>query len=197
MKIIGFNASPRKNGNTAWAISQILESAANGGAKTRIFHSDALTISPCKGCLGCVKGDGCVVDDDMQKIYTALKQADALVLGSPLYMAQMSGQAKVFTDRLFAQITPRFSPRFKEENAGKKLILVFTQGNPDQSRFQAYYDYTKNMFRMLEFDIRDMIIVTGTRGGQASGNADLRATLRESGQKLALMFQTEKGAEDK
>ncbi|MDR1194122.1 MAG: flavodoxin family protein [Peptococcaceae bacterium] len=186
MKIIGFNASPRKSGNTAWAISQILESAAETGAEIQIFHSGELTISPCKGCLGCAKsGDGCVVADDMREIYAALKQADALVLGSPLYMAQMSGQAKVFTDRLFAQITPRFSPRFKEENAGKKLILVFTQGNPDQSKFQAYYDYTKNMFRLLEFDVRDMIIVTGTRGGQASDNADLRFALRESGQKLA------------
>jgi multimeric flavodoxin WrbA len=186
MRIIGFNASPRKSGNTAWAISQILNSAAEAGAETRAFHSSDLNISPCKGCLGCVKGDGCVVDDDMQKIYAALKQTDALVLGSPLYMAQMSGQAKVFTDRLFAQITPRFSPRFKEENAGKKLILVFTQGNPDQSRFRSYYDYTESMFRMLEFDVRDMIIVTGTRGEHASENADLRVALRESGQKLAL-----------
>jgi multimeric flavodoxin WrbA len=188
VKIIGFNASPRKSGNTAWAISQILESAAEAGAETQTFHSGELNISPCKGCLGCVKGDGCVVNDDMQAIYAALKQADALVLGSPLYMAQMSGQAKVFTDRLFAQITPRFSPRFKEENAGKKLILVFTQGNPDQSKFRVYYDYTESMFRMLEFDVRDMIIVTGTRGEQASENADLRVALRESGQKLALAF---------
>jgi multimeric flavodoxin WrbA len=186
MKIIGFNASPRKSGNTAWTIGQILESAAETGAETQIFHCGELNISPCKGCLGCVKGDGCVVDDDMRGIYAALKQADALVLGSPVYMAQMSGQAKVFTDRLFAQITPRFSPRFKEENAGKKLILVFTQGNPEQNKFQAYYDYTKNMFQMLEFDVKDFIVATGTRGGQASENAKLSGVLREAGQKLAI-----------
>ncbi|MDR1133430.1 MAG: flavodoxin family protein, partial [Synergistaceae bacterium] len=164
----------------------ILESAAEAGAQTRIFHSGELNISPCKGCLSCVKGDGCVVADDMLGIYAALKQSDALVLGSPVYMAQMSGQAKVFTDRLFAQITPRFSPRFKEENAGKKLILVFTQGNPEQSKFQAYYDYTKNMFQMLEFDVQDFIVVVGTRGGQASENAELRGVLQEAGQKLTI-----------
>ena len=109
--VIGFNVSPRKNGNTAWSIQQILEGAAEPGAKTQIYHTGDLNISPCLGCLGCVKGGGCVIADDMQQIYLALKEADALVLGSPLYMAQMSGQAKVFTDRLFAQITPRFSPR--------------------------------------------------------------------------------------
>ncbi|MDR1329826.1 MAG: flavodoxin family protein [Oscillospiraceae bacterium] len=186
MKIIGFNASPRKSGNTAWAIGQILEGAAEAGAGTRMFNSGELNINPCKGCLGCVKGDGCVVADDMRPIYAELKESDALVFGSPLYMAQMSGQAKVFTDRLFAQITPRFSPRFKEENAGKKLILVFTQGNPDQSKFQAYYDYTKSMFQMLEFDVQDFIVATGTRSGQASDNIELRDLLRESGRKLAL-----------
>ena len=91
----------------------------------------------------------------------------------------------MFTDRLFAQITPRFSPSFKEENAGKKLVLVFTQGNPDQSRFQAYYDYTKSMYQLLEFDVRDMLIVTGTRSEQASDNAELRDILRAAGRKLA------------
>ena len=185
MKIIGFNASPRKTGNTAWSLGQILESAAGAGAETEIFHCGELKINPCCGCLSCAKGDGCVVDDDMQQIYAALKGADALVLGSPLYMAQMSGQAKVFTDRLFAQITPRFSPSFKEENAGKKLILLFTQGNPDQSRFQVYYDYTKSMYQLLEFDVREMLIVTGTRDRPASGNAALRETLRVAGRDLA------------
>ena len=164
MKIIGFNASPRKNGNTAWTIAQILESAAEAGAETQAFHADELNISPCRGCLSCEKGGGCVVSDYMQQVYAALKQAGALVLGSPLYMAQMSGQAKAFLDRLYAQITARFSPHFKEENAGKKLILVFTQGNPDQSKFHAYYDYTKSMFQILTFDVQDMLTVTGTRG---------------------------------
>jgi multimeric flavodoxin WrbA len=58
-----------------------------------MFNSGELDISPCKGCLGCAKGDGCVVADDMRPIYAELKESDALVLGSPLYMAQMSGQA--------------------------------------------------------------------------------------------------------
>jgi multimeric flavodoxin WrbA len=190
MRIIGFNASPRKNGNTAWTISKILESAAEIGGQTQIRHSGELNIRPCKGCLGCVRSDSCVIADDMQEIYAELKQSDALVLGSPIYRGQMSGQAKVFTDRLFAQITPRFSPRFKEENAGKKLILAFTQGNPDSAKFQTYYDYTKSMFQMLEFDVKDVVVVTGTRGEQANEREDLRDALRSIGEKLVLGAST-------
>ena len=186
MKIMGFNASPRKEGNTAWIINRILEGAKEQGAETEAWHFSDLEINPCKGCLGCVKGDGCVVDDDMQKLYAALKQADALVLGSPVYMGQMSAQAKIFTDRLFAQITPRFSPRYKEENAGKKLVLVFTQGNPDAGLFQAYFDYTKRMFGLLEFDVKGLHVITGMRNEPAYKRKDLYDTMKNAGSSLVL-----------
>jgi multimeric flavodoxin WrbA len=184
MNIIGFSGSPRGNGNTVWAVRQVLDGAKNAGANTQFFSAGELDIKPCQGCLGCTKGEGCVIKDDMQKIYAALKTADALALGAPIYMGQMSAQAKAFTDRLFAQITPRFSPRFKEENAGKKLILVWTQGNPDGDKFKEYLDYTKKMFGMLEFDVRDAVIVAGTRSAAASEQTGLGDALKSAGAKL-------------
>ena len=184
MKIVGFVASPRKEGNTAWTVNKILEGAKEEGAETQVWYSCELDIKPCKGCLGCVKGDRCVVNDDMQKLYDALKQAGALVLGSPVYMGQMSAQAKIFTDRLFAQITPRFSPQFKEKNAGKKLVLAFTQGNPDPGKFQEYYDYTKKIFEMLEFDVKNVVVVSGTRSEPASERKELHAAMKDVGSSL-------------
>jgi multimeric flavodoxin WrbA len=185
MNIVGFIGSPRKTGSTAYAVNTILEGAQGHGAATQVFSANALDIKPCQGCSGCVKGDGCVLKDDMQPIYAALKTADTLVIGAPIYMGQMSGQAKVFTDRLFAQIKPRFSPTFKEENAGKKLIFVWTQGNPDGNKFKAYLDYTKQMFALLEFKVQDVIVVTGTRTSPASEQAGLHETLKSVGAKLA------------
>ena len=181
MNVIGYIASPRMNGDTAWAVNQILEGAKEQGAQTQAFYSGALDIRPCKGCLGCTKTGKCVIDDDMQQLYTALKQADALVLGSPIYMGQMTAQAKTFTDRLFAQITPRFSPKFKEENAGKKLVLAFTQGNPNPEMFKAYFDYTEKMFRLLEFDVRAVQVIAGTRSGPAREQEGLQAVLKNIG----------------
>jgi multimeric flavodoxin WrbA len=178
---MGFNGSPRTSGNTAWAIGEILEGAKEQGAEVGIFHSGVLDIRPCGGCLGCVKSDRCVVKDGMQPLYDALKSADTLVLGAPIYMGQMSAQAKIFTDRLFAQITPRFSPRFKEENAGKKLVLVFTQGNPDERKFQTYIDYTAQMFGLLEFIVQDVVVVTGTRNEHASAQNGLSGRLKSIG----------------
>jgi multimeric flavodoxin WrbA len=186
MKIIGFSASPRKEGNTAWAINKIAEGAKEQGAETQVWYSSDLDIKPCKGCLGCVKSDRCVVNDDMQQLYDALAQADALILGSPVYMGQMSAQAKTFTDRLFAQITPRFSPQFKEKNAGKKLVLVFTQGNPDSGKFQVYFDYTRQMFQMLEFDVKGVHVIAGLRNEKASDRQELHTTMKDLGSALVL-----------
>ncbi len=188
MRVMGFNASPRRKGNTAWAIDKILEGAKERGAEIQSWHFNDLDIKPCQGCFGCKNGDrGCLLNDDMHRIYDAIVQADALVLGSPVYMGQMSGQAKIFTDRLSAQHNPRFSPHFKECNTPKtKLILVFTQGNPNSGLFQSYYDYTKNIFQLLEFDVKGLHVVTGMRNGPAREREDLHVAMKAIGSSLVL-----------
>ena len=184
MKVIGFIASPRKEGNTAWIVNKILEGSKELGAETQSWYFNDLDIKPCQGCCGCKQGDlRCVINDGMQKLYDALEHADALVLGSPTYMGQMSAQAKIFTDRLFAQYQPRFSPHFKERNAAKKLVLVFNQGNPDPGLFQSYYDYTKAMFQVLGFDVT-LHVVAGTRNEPAQEKKDLHTAMKDIGSSL-------------
>jgi multimeric flavodoxin WrbA len=188
MKIIGLIASPRKEGNTAWIVNKILEGAKEQGTETQSWYFSDLDIKPCRGCFGCHKGDqGCVIKDDMQKLNDAIDHADAIVFGSPIYMMQMSAQAKIFIDRMFARFSPRYSPYFKEENAAqKKLILTFNQGNPDAGLFQSYIDYTKHMFELLEFDVKEVPVVTGMRNEPAYERKDLHTALKDIGSSLAL-----------
>jgi len=187
MKLIGIIASPRKRGNTAWVVSKILEGAEEQGAETQTWQFSDLDIGPCRGCLCCHDdggNQGCVIDDDMQKLYGAIEQADVLVLGSPVYMGQMSAQAKIITDRLFASISPRFSPYYEEKAAKKKLTLVFTQGNPDPDMFREYFDYTKKMFQLLEFDVDDVVVVAGMRNEPACERKDLSMAMKKLGSSL-------------
>ena len=187
MKIIGFSASPRKDGNTAWTINKILEGAKEQGAETQIWYSSELDIKPCQSCFSCKKSDkGCIINDDMQQLYDAFENTDIIVLGSPVYMGQMSAQAKIFTDRLFPIFSPRFSPFFKDKNLIKKrLILVYTQGNPDSDLFKEYFNYTKKMFQILEFDVKDTVIVAGMRSESAHERKELHTTLKNIGSSLA------------
>ncbi|MDR2659409.1 MAG: flavodoxin family protein [Spirochaetaceae bacterium] len=171
-------------------MNKILEGAEARGAETKLWNFSDVDIKPCNSCWGCKNGEhGCVIKDDMRKLYDALDKADALVLGTPVYMGQMSAQAKIFTDRLFAssQFSPRFSPYFKETNAArKKLIIVFTQGNPDAGKFQVYFDYTKDMFQFLNFDVKDIVVVAGMRNEAARERKDLDAAMKACGSSLVL-----------
>ena len=181
MKIIGFSGSPHKSGNTVWAVEQILKGANEVGAETHLFSASELDMKPCRGCFGCkTRDNGCVINDDMQKVYSELSDADVFVFASPIYMGQMTGQAKMFLDRLFPTNLPKFSPFYKEQ-AKKKLLLVLTQGNPDETKFQTYINYTKQMFEILDYDVIEPIIVAGTRAIEAKDINGLSELLTNAG----------------
>ena len=61
---------------------------------------------------------------------------------------------------------------------------MFDQGNPDSSMFQLYFDYTKNMFQLLEFDVKEVLVVAGMRNGPAHERKDLHTVLKDIGSSL-------------
>ena len=79
----------------------------------------------------------------------------------------------------------RDSLRISKKNAAKKkLILVFNQGNPDSGMFQSYIDYTKHMFQLLEFDVKEVPVVAGMRNGPAHERKDLHTAMKDIGSSL-------------
>jgi hypothetical protein len=102
--IVVLNGSPRKNGNTAELIKAFTVGAESVGHNVTCFDLQEMDIHPCLGC--CAGGKDsespCVQKDDMLKIYPAYKAADIVVLASPLYYWNISGQLKCAFDRLFA-----------------------------------------------------------------------------------------------
>ena len=182
MKVIGFTGSPRVGGNTEILVEEMLKGASDAGAETKSFNLDKMNITPCKACQHCKGNEGeCATDDDMQEIYKELKEADAFILGSPVYMWQMSAQAKLFTDRLYALYLTGF-----EEKYGKKdMALVFSQGNPDENLFSDYYASTKTMFEFLGYNVVDMLASCGNQNpGDVKDKEDVLEKSQEIGKKL-------------
>jgi hypothetical protein len=66
------------------------------------------------------------------------------------------------------------------------MCLVFTQGNPDSGKFQVYFDYTKSMFQMLEFDVTGVHVAAGMRDKPAHERKDLCAAMKNIGSSLVL-----------
>jgi multimeric flavodoxin WrbA len=160
MKIIGFSGSPRTGSNTEIVVKEILKGAADSGAETEIFNLSEMNIAPCKACQHCKENEGkCATQDDMQIAYKQIQEADAFILGSPVYMWQMSAQTKLFTDRLYAN----FMTGFPEKYGTKNMVLVFSQGNPDENMFKEYFDYTRNMFEFLGYTVKDVLATKENR----------------------------------
>ncbi len=103
-KIVILNGSPRKQGNTAALVKAFTEGAESAGNTVTEFFLDRMNIHGCKGCFGghSSKECPCVQKDDMGQIYPAVRACDVIVLASPLYSWNMSGQLRTAIDRLFA-----------------------------------------------------------------------------------------------
>ena len=103
-KIIVLNGSPRPKGNTSSLVAEFVRGAEEVDSEVKVFLLDKMNIHGCKGCFGGGKNpeSPCVQKDDMDKIYPAYREADIVVLATPLYYWNFSGQLRTAFDRLFA-----------------------------------------------------------------------------------------------
>ncbi len=120
MKVMAFNGSPRKARNTATLLANALKGAASQGAETELIHLYEFNFKGCISCFACKTKGGksygrCAVKDDLTPILRRVEQADALILGSPIYFGTVSGEMHSFMERL--------------------LFPFFTYTDPPQSLF--------------------------------------------------------------
>ena len=103
-KIVVLNGSPRRKGNTSALVKAFIAGAESAGNTVTEFFLDSMNIHGCKGCFGghSSRACPCVQLDDMDKIYPAVRECDVIVLASPLYYWNLSGQIRTAVDRLFA-----------------------------------------------------------------------------------------------
>ncbi|MEJ2182570.1 MAG: flavodoxin family protein [Nitrospirota bacterium] len=96
MRVVAFQGSPRKGGNTELLLG---EAVAGAGGEARVFDLNAVELIPCQNCGGCEESGVCILQDDMNAIYKALREADRIILASPIYFMGLSAQAKAMVDR--------------------------------------------------------------------------------------------------
>ena len=103
-KIVIINGSPRRKGNTSALVKKFIEGAESAGNEVTEFFLEEMNINGCKGCFGghSSRECPCVQKDDMSQIYPAVRECDVIVLATPLYYWNMSGQIRTAIDRLFA-----------------------------------------------------------------------------------------------
>jgi multimeric flavodoxin WrbA len=119
MRILGIVCSPRSKGNTEILVNEALKVAREAGCETEAFLMSEKKVAPCDACGTCFRTGGCVIQDDMQELYTMMERADAIIFGSPVYFGSVSAQGKAIMDRMFALLQRR---ALKDKVAGALVV---------------------------------------------------------------------------
>ena len=170
MKIIAINGSPRKDWNTATLLNKALEGAASQGAETELIHLYELNYKGCISCFSCKLKDGksygkCAVKDSLTPIFDRIKEADALILGSPIYLGTVTGEMRSFLERL---IFPYLVYDMQRSSLFKKKIsvgFIYTMGAPEDWIKEMGYEQHFKLMEMLSgriFGAAESLVVTDT-----------------------------------
>lgn len=124
MKVLGVSGSPIKNSNTDRAVKAVLEAT---GCETEFIKLSDYTVAPCKGCLGCIRTNRCVIKDDGIELAEKAREADALVIGGFTPYSSLDSRTKAFIERLYPL---RHTYGFL---AGKPAVAVITSGTPQDN----------------------------------------------------------------
>jgi multimeric flavodoxin WrbA len=153
MKILAIHGSPRTIQSTTRRLAgSLLKGAADAGAETVMIDLADYRILPCTACEACTLNGICVHDDDMPALLARMNEADALVLGSPVYIDNVTGQMKVFVDRLADAI-------HYQQFAGKYGCAVVTTVESGGDEVVAYLNHVLNYLGIVS--VGGMGIATG------------------------------------
>lgn len=157
--ILILNGSPRLKGNTAMLCDAFSEGAKSAGHNVTRFDLQKMDIH-C--CIGCMKGgkdpaSPCVQKDDMDKIYPVYKQADLVVLASPMYYWNVSAQLKAAFDRLFAVAECNAD----YANPVKECALIMAAEGDTPDNWKPALDYYKALVGFLNWKDKGQVMAGG------------------------------------
>ncbi len=148
MNVIAVNGSPRNNWNTGILVKQALEGAALAGAKTELINLYELNYKGCISCFACKRQGGksygkCAVNDELKPVLEKIEEADALVIGSPVYFGMVTGEMRSFLERLLFQYLVYDSNHSSLYKKKMPVGLIYTMNVPEAYLEQVGY---KQMF---------------------------------------------------
>ena len=176
--------SPRRNGNSAILAEQVSKGANANGVNIETIYLHGMIIQPCQGCDSCQKNESnlCIIDDDMQTLYPKLKDADSIVIASPIYWFNFSAQTKIFIDRWYAV-------GIGERNifTGKEFVLILTYADQDLFKSGAVNALRsfQDICKYNKASIKGMIYGSAYHKGEIENNAALMKKAYLLGKQLA------------
>jgi multimeric flavodoxin WrbA len=158
-KVLAFNGSPRKSGNTSALLSGFLQGASLNTGSVEIIYTSELNLEYCRGCLRCNLLGRCAISgDDWEEVSAKIIDSDILVFASPVYFHHVTASMKKLIDRfrsfIHVQITETGLIHTPRHSWKKDFVVLLSMGSPNSSEGQPVIDLFEFMTSMLGADNR-------------------------------------------
>ncbi|HEX7475046.1 MAG TPA: flavodoxin family protein [Dehalococcoidales bacterium] len=175
MKVVAIIGSPRKNGNTELLAAHALKAIAEEGIETEIVSLAGKDIRGCTACMACARKEDCSIKDDLMPVYNKMKEADGIILASPVYYGSCTALLKGVMER--TGFISRFNGERFKGKVGGPLVVARRAG---QNFTVAQIDFW--------FHILDLIEPGSSYWNMAFGREPGEVTKDDEGMKTAWNF---------
>ncbi len=195
MKVIAFNGSPRKEGNTYQALKLVCDELEKEGIETEIIQVGSQDIRGCMGCNQCFKKrDGkCVIKTDYVSLWIEkMKQADGILLGSPVHYSAVAANMKAFLDRAF-YVAGANDSMFRHKVGASVVAVRRSGGLPTFNELNHYLNYSEMILATSNY----WNVIHGTRPGDIHQDEEGVQIMRVLGKNMAWILKLVENGKDK
>ncbi len=193
MKVVAFNGSPKKEGNTYHAIKLVADELEKEGIAVEIIHVGNKVIRGCMACNQCARNrdERCIYDDEVNGWLQKMKEADGVVLGSPVHFSSIAGTMKSFIDRAF--YVAGVNNGMLRHKVGASVVAVRRSGGvPTYNQLNNYINYSEMLMPSTNY----WNVIHGARPGEALQDEEGVQIMRVLGKNMAWMLKlVENGAD--
>lgn len=160
---MAFLGSPRKGGNTELLLNEAIRGIREAGLDVQIFNLNSMNIRPCQACNHCDTTGECIIHDDMDTIYEAIRAADRIIVASPIFFFSLSAQTKAMIDRCqsfwcekYLLKRPLPAGRF-----GRRGLLILVGGMKNETGVECAKACAKAFFRSISIPQHETVAFLG------------------------------------
>lgn len=187
MKVVAINGSPKSNGNTYEAIKAVAKELEKENIEVEIIHIGNKVVRGCLACNGCAKNknERCVIqNDDVNEWIQKMKDADGIILGSPVYYSAVAGTMKAFLDRAF-YVASSNGGLFRHKVGASVVAVRRSGGIPVFDQLNNYINYSEMVMPTSNY----WNVVYGTAPGEAAKDEEGMQIMRVLGKNMAWIMK--------
>jgi len=195
MLVVGLQGSPRKKGNTKFLLSTFMTAAEKLGARTIVIDVTQKKIIPCKEYTVCEKKGYCPIEDDVRdEIYPLLREAELVVVATPIFFYNMTAQLKAVVDRCQTFWARKYRLKLKDPGASMRRGLLLAVGaTKGKNLFEGLNLTTQYFFDAIGAEFEGSLTYRGIEGPKdMASHPTVIAEVEETAKRLLTPFQGRK-----